>query len=333
MFAGKLPDGWDKDIPTFEASAKGDATRNSSGKVLNAIAKNVPFMIGGSADLAPSNKSNLTFEGAGEYLPGKYAGRNLHFGIREHAMAGIANGMSLSGLRSYCATFFVFTDYMRGAMRLSSIMHQPVTYILTHDSIGVGEDGPTHQPVEHLTACRAIPGLLVFRPGDANEVAECYRTAMKITDHPSAFVLSRQNMVTLDRTVFAPASGCAKGGYILKDSKGTPDTILMGSGTEMDLCVVAAEKLEAQGKKVRIVSMPCMELFAKQPQSYIDSVLPPSVTNRVAVEAGIEMSWNKWIGSHGKFVGMKGFGASGPYNKVYEHFGINADSVVKAALG
>jgi transketolase len=332
MFAGKLPDGWDKDIPTFEASAKGDATRNSSGKVLNAIAKNIPFMIGGSADLAPSNKSNLTFEGAGEFLPGQYAGRNLHFGIREHAMAGIANGMSLSGLRSYCATFFVFTDYMRGAMRLSSIMHQPVTFILTHDSIGVGEDGPTHQPVEHLTACRAIPGLLVFRPGDANEVAECYRTAMKISDHPSAFILSRQNMVTLDRTVFASATGCAKGGYVLKDSKGTPDTILMGSGTEMDLCVTAAEKLEAQGKKVRIVSMPCMELFAQQPQSYIDSVLPPSVTNRVAVEAGIEMCWNKWIGSHGKFVGMKGFGASGPYNKVYEHFGINADSVVKAAL-
>lgn len=331
MFAGELPAGWDKDIPTFEASEKGDATRNSSGKVLNAIAKNVPFMIGGSADLAPSNKSNLTFEGAGEFLPGQYAGRNLHFGIREHAMAGIANGIALSGLRSYCATFFVFTDYMRGGMRLSSIMHQPVTYILTHDSIGVGEDGPTHQPIEHLTACRAIPGLLVFRPGDANEVAECYRAAMQITDHPSAFVLSRQNMTTLDRSEYASASGCAKGGYVLKDCDGTPDTILMGSGTEMDLCIEAAKTLEAGGKKVRVVSMPCMELFASQDQSYIDEVLPPSVTNRVAVEAGIEMSWNKWIGSAGKFVGMSGFGASGPYDKVYEHFGINADSVVKAA--
>ena len=203
LFAGRLPKGWDRDIPSFEASVKGDATRNSSGKVLNAIAKNIPFMIGGSADLAPSNKSDLTFEGAGDFLPGHYKGRNLHFGIREHAMAGIVNGLSLSGLRAYGATFFVFTDYMRGGMRLAAIMHQPVLYILTHDSIGVGEDGPTHQPVEHLTACRAIPGLYVFRPGDANEVAECYRTAMQIKDHPSAFVLSRQNMETQDRTVCA----------------------------------------------------------------------------------------------------------------------------------
>ncbi|MCG8649029.1 MAG: transketolase, partial [Pirellulales bacterium] len=226
MFAGRLPEGWDKDIPTFEASKKGDATRNTSGKVLNAIAANVPFMIGGSADLAPSNKSDLKFDGAGEFLPGQYGGRNLHFGIREHAMAGIVNGLSLSGLRSYGATFFVFTDYMRGGMRLASIMHQPVIYILTHDSIGVGEDGPTHQPVEHLTACRAIPGLYVFRPGDANEVAECYRTALQIDRHPSAFVLSRQNMETLDREKYAPASLCNKGGYVLWDCDGTPDVIL-----------------------------------------------------------------------------------------------------------
>ena len=331
MFAGRLPEGWDKDIPVFEPSEKGDATRNSSGKVLNAIAKNVPFMIGGSADLAPSNKTHLNFDGAGEFLPENHAGRNLHFGIREHGMAGIANGMSLTGLRSYCATFFVFTDYMRGAMRLSSIMHQPVIYILTHDSIGVGEDGPTHQPIEHLTACRAIPGLMVFRPGDANEVAECYRAAMQIEDHPSAFVLSRQNMATLDRTKFNSAEGCHKGGYILKDSDGTPEVIVMGSGTEMDLCIEAAEKLEAKGKKTRVVSMPCMELFALQSQAYRDEVLPPSVTNRVAIEAGIEMSWNKWIGSEGKYVGMSGFGASGPYAAVYEHFGIDADSIVQAA--
>ena len=243
-------------------------------------------MIGGSADLAPSNKSDLKFDGAGEYLAGSYGGRNLHFGIREHAMGGIVNGLSLSGLRAYGATFFVFTDYMRGAMRLASIMHQPVIYILTHDSIGVGEDGPTHQPVEHLTACRAIPGLYVFRPGDANEVAECYRTAMQIDDHPSAFVLSRQNMSTLCRTKYASADNCSKGGYVLSDCEGTPDVILLGSGSELGLCVKAADQLTADGKKVRIVSMPCMGLFEEQSQAYRDQVLPPAVTNRVAVEAG-----------------------------------------------
>jgi len=331
MFDGRLPDGWDQEIPVFEASEKGDATRNSSGKVLNAIAKQIPFMIGGSADLAPSNKSDLTFDGAGEFLPGRYCGRNLHFGIREHAMAGIVNGLSLSGLRSYAATFFVFTDYMRGAMRLSSIMHQPVLYILTHDSIGVGEDGPTHQPIEHLTACRAIPGLNVFRPGDANEVAECYRAAMQIDDHPSAFVLSRQNMVTLDRNRYAAADGCAKGGYILSDCQGTPDVILMGSGSELGLCVEAAKVLTAEGQKVRVVSMPCMELFQQQPVAYQLEVLPPGVTNRVAVEAGIRMCWDRWIGLQGKFVGMSGFGASGPYDQVYQHFGITAEAVVAAA--
>ena len=331
IFSGELPAGWDQDIPVFEADAKGDATRNSSGKVLNAIAKNIPFMIGGSADLAPSNKSNLTFEGAGEFLRGEFAGRNLHFGIREHAMAGIVNGLSLSGLRSYAATFFVFTDYMRGAMRLSSIMHQPVLYILTHDSIGVGEDGPTHQPVEHLTACRAIPGLYVFRPGDSNETAECYRTSMQMDRNPSAFVLSRQNMPTMCRENYAPASGCAKGGYVLKDCDGTPDVILMGSGSELNFAVSAGETLEAEGKKVRVVSMPCLDLFMDQDQAYIDEVLPPEVTNRVAIEAGLRMSWDRWIGSHGKFVGMSGFGASGPFDKVYEHFGINAAAVVKAA--
>jgi transketolase len=331
IFDGRLPDGWDKDIPVFEASEKGDATRNSSGKVLNAIAKNVPFMIGGSADLAPSNKSNLTFEGAGEFLSGQYGGRNLHFGIREHAMAGIVNGMSLSGLRSYGATFFVFTDYMRAGMRLACIMQQPVLYILTHDSIGVGEDGPTHQPVEQLTACRAIPGLNVFRPGDANEVAECYRTALQINDHPAAFVLSRQNMETLDRTKYAAASNCAKGGYVLADCDGTPDVILMGSGSELGLCTEAAKQLTADGTKVRVVSMPCMDLFSQQTQKYQDEVLPPEVTNRVAVEAGIRMSWDRWMGLDGKFVGMGGYGASGPYDEVYKHFGITTDAVVAAA--
>ena len=332
IFDGKLPDGWDQDIPVFPADAKGDATRNSSGKVLNAIAKNVPFMIGGSADLAPSNKSDLKFDEAGQFLPGSYSGRNMHFGIREHAMAGAVNGLCLSGLRGYAATFFVFTDYMRGAMRLSSIMHLPTLYILTHDSIGVGEDGPTHQPVEHLTACRAIPGLNVFRPGDANEVAECYRIAMQINNHPAAFVLSRQNMATLDRDVYAPASGCGRGGYVLSDCDGTPDVILMASGSELGYAVEAAQSLTGMGKKVRVVSMPCMDLFEQQDADYIEEVLPSAVTNRVAVEAGLRMCWDRWIGSHGKFVGMNGYGASGPYAEVYEHFGINADAVVKAAL-
>ncbi|MGC6550433.1 MAG: transketolase [Rubripirellula sp.] len=331
LFAGRLPEGWDQDIPVFEASEKGDATRNSSGKVLNAIARRVPFMIGGSADLAPSNKSNLTFDGAGDFLPGAFGGRNLHFGIREHAMAGIVNGMSLSGLRSYAATFFVFTDYMRGGMRLSAIMHQPVIYILTHDSIGVGEDGPTHQPIEHLTACRAIPGLYVFRPGDANEVAECYRTAMQIDNAPSAFVLSRQNMETLDRTQTGSASGCSKGGYVVMDCEGTPEVILMGSGSELGLCVDAARQLSADGKKVRVVSIPCMELFAAQSPEYLEEVLPSGVTQRVAVEAGLQMSWDRWIGLQGKFVGMSGYGASGPYSEVYKHFGITVDAVVSAA--
>lgn len=331
IFDGRLPDGWDQDIPAFEASEKGDATRNSSGKVLNAIAANVPWMIGGSADLAPSTKSNLTFEGAGAFLPGQFAGRNLHFGIREHAMAGIANGLCLSGLRGYAATFFVFTDYMRGGMRLSSIMHLPTLYILTHDSIGVGEDGPTHQPVEHLSACRAIPGLNVYRPGDANEVAECYRTAMLDRHHPAAMVLSRQNMPTLDRTKYASAAGCRRGGYVLSDCEGTPDVILMSSGSELFMARDAAETLTAAGKKVRVVSMPCMDIFAQQDPSYIDEVLPPAVTNRVAIEAGIRMSWDRWIGSEGKFVGMDSFGASGPYDSVYEHFHINAAAVVEAA--
>lgn len=331
LFAGQLPAGWDKDIPVFPASDKGDATRNSGGKVLNAIAQNVPFMVGGSADLAPSTKTNLDFDGAGSLSADTPGGRNVHFGIREHAMAAICNGLSLSGLRAYGATFFVFTDYMRGAMRLSSIMHQPVLYVLTHDSIGVGEDGPTHQPIEHLTACRAIPGFRVFRPGDANEVAECYRTAMQINDHPSAFVLSRQNMPTLCRDRYAPASGCGQGGYILAGGSAKPDVILMGSGSELALCVEAYEKLTAAGVKARVVSMPCMELFNEQPKAYQDEVLPPSVTARVACEAGLRMSWDRYLGSAGRFVGPSGFGVSAPAEVVYEHLGITADAVEKAA--
>ena len=331
MFERRLPAGWDKDLPVFPASEKGDATRNSSGKALNAVAKNIPFMIGGSADLAPSTKTLMEFEGAGDFSAENYGGRNLHFGIREHAMAAICNGLSLCGLRSYGATFFVFTDYMRGAMRLSSIMHQPVLYVLTHDSIGVGEDGPTHQPIEHLAACRVIPGLNTFRPGDANEVSESYRTIFSILDHPAALVCSRQNMPTLDRTKYAPASGVAKGAYVLGDCEGTPQVIVMASGSELCLAVEAYERLKADGIKARVVSMPCMELFAVQSKEYQDSVLPPACTARVAIEAGVADPWYRWIGSYGAFIGMSSFGASGPFNEVYNKFKITADNMYETA--
>jgi transketolase len=331
MFAGRLPEGWDKDLPTFEASEKGDATRNSSGKALNAVAKNIPFMIGGSADLAPSTKTLLNFADVGSFAADHSSGRNLHFGVREHAMAAICNGLSLCGLRAYGATFFVFTDYMRGGMRLSSIMHQPVLYVLTHDSIGVGEDGPTHQPIEHLAACRAIPGLNVFRPGDANEVSECYRTILQIDNEPAALVCSRQAMPTLDRDKYAAASGTQRGGYVLGDCEGTPEVIVMGTGSELQFAVAAYERLIAEGVKARVVSMPSLCLFAKQPAEYREEVLPAACGARVAVEAGVSMPWYPWIGSEGAFVGMETFGASGPFAAVYEKFGIDAEAVYAAA--
>jgi transketolase len=257
-----------------------------------------------------------------------YSGRNFHFGIREHGMAAALNGMSLCGTRAYGATFFVFTDYMRPSMRLSSILHQPVLYVLTHDSIGLGEDGPTHQPVEHLAACRAIPGLYVYRPGDANEVLECYRSIMQQRRHPSALVLSRQNVPTLDRTKFAPASGTQKGGYVLSDCEGKPQAILMGTGTELYLCLDAQKQLAAEGYRVRVVSMPCFELFEDQSPEYRNSVLLPDVTVRVACEAGIRQGWDAWIGSQGRFVGMNSFGASAPYATLYEHFKITASQII-----
>lgn len=333
IFENRLPEGWDRDIPTFAASQKGDATRNSSGEVLNAIAKNVPFMIGGSADLAPSTKTLLTFPGAGDFSADNYGGRNLHFGIREHAMAAICNGLSLCGLRAYGATFFVFTDYMRGAMRLSSIMNQPVLYVLTHDSIGVGEDGPTHQPIEHLAACRAMPGMNVFRPGDANEVAESYRTILSINDHPAALVCSRQNMPTFDRSVYASAAGVSQGGYILGDCEDTPAVILMASGSELQVVVEAYERLTADGIQARVVSMPCLDLFEQQPQTYQDQVLPPECTARVAVEAGIGESWFRYLGFGGAFIGMDSFGASGPYDQLYKKFKITAENTYEIAKG
>ena len=332
IFAGDLPTGWDADLPVFPADAKGMATRGSSGKALNGLAVNFPWLLGGSADLAPSNKTTLTFEGAGEYLPNSYGGRNFHFGIREHGMASAANGMALCGLRPYVATFFVFSDYLRPSMRLSSIMHQPVIYVFTHDSIGVGEDGPTHQPVEQLAACRAIPGLVVFRPGDANETAQAWKTAVELQDRPTALVLTRQNMPTYDRTKFASAENTAKGAYTLLDApNGDPKIILMASGSEVSLIVEAAEQLNSAGLATRVVSVPSMELFAEQDQAYQQSVLPPSVKTRVAVEAGIRQGWDRWIGDGGDFIGMDGFGASAPFAQVYERMGITVDAVVERA--
>jgi transketolase len=327
-----LPDGWDADIQQFEADAKGMASRASSGKVLNQVAKNVPWLLGGSADLAPSNKTLLTFAEVGSFSAENRAGRNFHYGIREHAMAAISNGMALCGLRPYAGTFFVFADYLRPSARLSAMMQMPVIYIFTHDSIGVGEDGPTHQSVEQLAALRAIPNLVVIRPADANEVAEAYRAIMPLKRQPAALVLTRQNLPTLDRTVYAPASGLHQGAYVLADpSDGTPDVILMAGGSEVSICVEASEKLASEGIKARVVSMPSWELFDAQPAEYRDSVLPPHVTARVAVEAGVELGWHKYTGAGGRFVGMHGFGASAPYKQLYEHFGITVDKVVAEA--
>ncbi len=328
----ELPKGWDADIPTFPTDAKGMASRASSGKVLNEVAKHVPWLLGGSADLAPSTNTLLKFDGAGDFEAGRYGGRNLHFGIREHVMGAICNGMCLTGLRPYGATFFVFTDYMRPAIRLAAIMGLPVFYVFTHDSIGVGEDGPTHEPIEHLAALRAIPNLLVIRPADANEVAEAYRTVLPLTDRPAALVLTRQNLPTLDRSKYASASGLARGGYVLADAAdGKPELIMIGTGSEVSLCLAAYEKLTAEGIKARVVSMPSWELFDAQTAEYRDSVLPPAVTRRMAVELGVKQGWEKYIGRCGRFVGMCGFGLSAPVGVLFEHYGFTVDNVVAEA--
>ncbi len=328
----ELPKGWDADIPSFPADAKGMASRVSSGKVLNQAAKHIPWLLGGSADLAPSNNSRLTLDNAGDFEAGEYGGRNLHFGIREHVMGAICNGMSLCGLRAYGATFFVFTDYMRPSIRLAALMGLPVFYIFTHDSIGVGEDGPTHQPIEHLAALRAIPNLLVIRPADANEVAEAYRVMLPLQKQPTALVLTRQNLPTLDRAKYAPAVGLARGGYILADAPdGRPEVILIGTGSEVSLCVAAYEKLSAEGVKTRVVSMPCWQLFDAQPAEYRDAVLPPDVTRRVAVELGVKQGWERYIGADGPLIGMCGFGASAPIGVLLKHFGFTVESIAAAA--
>jgi len=334
----KLPEGWDADVETFPTDAKGMATRVSSGMVLNQIAGRFPWLLGGSADLAPSNNTALTFAGADDFCHANPCGRNFHFGIREHAMAAIVNGMTLSGLRGFCATFFVFVDYLRPAIRLSALMGVPVLYILTHDSIGVGEDGPTHQPIEHLASLRAIPNLIVFRPADANETAASYKAAVKRTTSPSAIILTRQNLPTLDRSFFADTSGVEKGAYVLFDAYDDhgntvkPELILIGTGSEVSLCLEAHDRLMAQGIRCRTVSMPSWELFEIQPEEYRNAVLPPDVTARVAVEMACEQGWHKYVGSRGAVICMKGFGASGPAEQLFRHFGFTPENVVKTAL-
>ncbi|MBB3950393.1 transketolase [Aureimonas jatrophae] len=331
MRRGKLIEGWDEAIPTFEADAKGVASRDAGGKVLNAIASTVPYLVGGSADLAPSNKTMINGD-VGSFGADNYGGRNLHFGIREHAMGAIANGMALTYLKAYASTFLVFSDYMRAPVRLSAIMELPVIWVFTHDSIGVGEDGPTHQPIEQMMSLRAIPGLNTIRPADANETAEAWRVAMEQTHEPAALILSRQPLPTLDRSKYAAASGLKRGAYILAGSANErPDVILIGTGSEISLCVEAHEKLLAEGVKSRVVSMPSWHLFEKQDQAYRDEVLPPDVMARVAVEQGGSLGWDRYSGAKGAKVVMTTFGASAPIAKLQEKFGFTVDNVLKLA--
>jgi transketolase len=330
LLGGKLPAGWDAGIPVFPADSKGLASRVSSGKVIEALSKTVPWFLGGSADLAPSTMTLV--KDAGSFGRGAYGGRNLHFGIREHGMAAACNGMALSGLRPYCATFFVFFDYLKPALRLSALGELGVIYVLTHDSIGLGEDGPTHQPIEQLASARAVPGLSVFRPADANEVAETYRLVMQRPDRPAVIVLSRQNVPTLDRSRLGAAAGVARGGYVLEEAAGgRPDCILIGTGSEVVICLEAAAALAADGIKARVVSLPSWDLFAEQDDAYRESVLPAAVTARVACEAACGFGWERWLGPRGVFVGMSSFGGSAPAGKLYEHFGITAAAVATAA--
>ncbi len=331
MLTHQLPESWDKDLPTFPADAKGLATRDSSGKVLNVLAKNIPWLMGGAADLYPSTKTRLTFDGAGEFEAGSRAGRNMHFGIREHAMCACANGLSLCDIRPFASTFFIFSDYCKPAIRLSAIMELPVIYIFTHDSIGVGEDGPTHQPVEQLIALRAVPGINVVRPADANEVVESWRYIMQLKKEPAALVLTRQALPTIDRTKYAAASGAAKGAYTLAEAQGgKPEALLLATGSEVALCLTAYETLTAQGVKVRVVSMPSWDIFEKQSREYRDSVLPPDVTARVSVEQASILGWDRYVGSKGKIIGMHTFGASAPLKELQKKFGFQPDAVVSA---
>ncbi len=329
LHEGKLPDGWDADIPTFPADAKGVAGREAGNKVMNAIAKHVPWFIGGAADLAPSTKTLIS--GAGDFERGKYNGRNFHFGIREHAMGSILNGMALSGLRPYGSTFLIFSDYMKPPIRLSALMELPVVFIYTHDSIGLGEDGPTHQPIEQMLSLRSVPRLIDFRPADANEVAVAWKTIMQLKHLPAAIALSRQPLPTFDRTKYASAEGTAKGGYILADSDGDPEVILMGTGSEVQLCVNAHEELRKGGVRSRVVSIPSWKLFQQQPEEYRNSVLPQTVRARVAVEAGTDLGWREYVGMDGEIVARSDFGASAPIKDLLKHFGFTVENVVAQA--
>ncbi len=328
----ELPEGWDKKLPTFPADAKGIATRESSGKVLNVVAENIPWLIGGSADLATSNKTTLKFEGAGDFQAGNYAGRNLHFGVREHVMGASVNGLTVTGIRAFGATFFNFSDYMRASIRLSALMEAPSIFIFTHDSIGVGEDGPTHQPIEQLASLRAMPNLIVLRPGDANEVVEAWKIIAQLRHQPVVLVLTRQALPTFDRTKYGAASGTAKGAYILAGTPGEkPEVILMGTGSEVSLCVEAYEKLKAEGVKARVVSMPSWEIFDRQDADYKESVLPSAVTARVSVEMASTFGWERYVGLKGRKVGMHRFGASAPLKDLLKFFGFTVEAVVAEA--
>jgi transketolase len=328
----ELPDGWDKNLPSFPADAKGVATRESSGKVLNVIAQNVPWLVGGSADLDTSTKTHLKFEGAGEFQAGSYAGRNIHFGVREHAMGSIANGISVSKLRPFAATFFNFSDYMKPPIRLAAIMELPVIFIYTHDSIGLGEDGPTHQPIEQLPTLRSVPGLVVLRPADANEVVEAWKVIMQLNHEPAALVLTRQAVPTLDRSKYASAAGVAKGAYILADTDGgKPQVILMATGSEVSICLDAYEKLKAEGIKARVVSMPSWDIFEHQPREYREQVFPPDVKARVAVEQASTFGWSQYVGHDGVVLGMHTFGASAPLKELQKKFGFTPEKVLEAA--
>jgi transketolase len=328
----QLPDGWDKDLPAFAPDSKGLAGRDASGKVLNAIAKNVPWLLGGAADLAPSTKTRLTFGGAGDFAAATYGGRNLHFGIREHAMGAILNGLSHCKIRPFGAGFLIFSDYARPAIRLSALMELPTIHIFTHDSIGVGEDGPTHQPVEQLASLRAVPGLIVLRPADANEVVEAWRVIMQLRHEPVALILTRQALPTLDRTVYAPASGVAQGAYVLADAPdGQPDVLLLASGSEVALCIAAYEQLKIEGIRARVVSIPSWELFEQQSQAYRDSVIPSDVTARVSVEQAATFGWARFTGLEGARLGMRTFGASAPLQALQHKFGFTSEKIVTTA--
>jgi transketolase len=328
-----LPTGWDRNLPSFPADPKGVAGRDASGKVLNVLAQNIPWLLGGSADLGPSNKTLLTFPGAGDFEPANYGGRNLHFGIREHAMAAIVNGLTLSKLRAFGATFFIFSDYARPAIRLSALMELPTLWVFTHDAMGDGEDGPSHQPVEQLVSMRAIPGMVVLRPADANEVVEAYRYVLELRHQPAVIVLSRQPLPTFDCGKYASAAGVARGAYVMADAPGSaPEIILIASGSEVSLVVEAYEKMTSQGIRCRVVSMPSWDIFEHQPQSYREEVLPPRVTARLAVEQGSVLGWDKYVGAAGRIIGMKTFGASAPLKELQRKFGFEPERVVATAM-